>query len=156
VQHKNVKTQNSPLQCQVSSLNSLSIKEFTPRNDVKNPFSMFDYAIDLNFDILENASETNKFIVRIEININNKGKKLPGYVISLKVDYLFQITDDKLNDDAVINLKTVSAISITIAKLRSDLERITQPYKFGTYSLPYIDIQDLLVKKQALINSKSK
>jgi hypothetical protein len=40
----------------------------------------------LNFDILEDANEANEFMVRIEIDINNKGKKMPGYVISLKTD----------------------------------------------------------------------
>jgi hypothetical protein len=61
------------------------------------------------------------------------GKKIPGYVISLKADYLFQITDDKLDEEAISNLKTLSAISIAIAKLRGDLERITQPYQFVFY-----------------------
>jgi hypothetical protein len=37
---------------------------------------MSDYVIDLNFDILEDANEANEFMVRIEIDINNKGKKL--------------------------------------------------------------------------------
>ena len=45
-------------------------------------------------------------------------------------------------------LETLSAISIAIAKLRGDLERITQPYQFGTYSLPSINIQDLLKKSK--------
>ncbi|CAC9543790.1 hypothetical protein [uncultured Gammaproteobacteria bacterium] len=51
-------------------------------------------------------------------------------------------------------LETLSAISIAIAKLRGDLERITQPYQFGTYSLPSINMQDLFKKKQALIDSQ--
>ncbi|CAC9645062.1 hypothetical protein [uncultured Gammaproteobacteria bacterium] len=149
-----MKIQNSPLQCQASFLKSLSIKQFSPKQSVKEFFSMSDYATDLSFDILEDVNETNKFIVCIEININNKGKKIPGYVISLKTDYLFQITDDKLDEEAISNLKTLSAISIAIAKLRGDLERITQPYQFGTYSLPSINMQDLFKKKQALIDSQ--
>lgn len=151
-----MKTQNSPLQCQASLLNSLSIKQFLPKQVIEKTFSMSDYATDLNFDILEDVNEVNEFIVRIEIDINNKGKKMPGYVISLKIDYLFQITDDELDEAAVSNLKTLSAISISIAKLRGDLERITQPYQFGAYSLPSIDMQDLFAKKQALINSQEK
>ncbi len=147
-----MKIQNSPLQCQTSFLNSLSIKQFIPKQSIKKLFSMSDYATDLSFDILEDANKVNEFIVRIAIDINNKGKKMPGYVISLKADYLFQITDDNLDESAINNLKTFSAISISIAKLRSDLERITQPYQFGAYSLPSIDMQDLFAKKQALIN----
>ena len=145
-----MKIQNSPLQCRASFLNSLSIKQFVPKQGIKNFFTMPDYVIDLNFDILEDANEENEFVVRIEIDINNKGKKIPGYVISLKIDYLFQITDDELDETTVNNLKTLSAISISIAKLRSDLERITQPYQFGSYSLPSINMQDLFTKKQAL------
>jgi hypothetical protein len=45
-------------------------------------------------------------------------------------------------------LETLSAISIAIAKLRGDLERITQPYQFGTYSLPSINMQDLFKKSK--------
>ncbi len=149
-----MKIQNSPLQCQASFLNSLSIKQFVPKQGIKTPFSMSHYTTDLNFDILEDANETNEFMVRIEIDINNKGGKMPSYVISLKVDYLFQITGDGLDETTISNLKTLSAISIAIAKLRGDLERITQPYQFGTYTLPSIDMQDLFAKKQALIDSK--
>jgi hypothetical protein len=69
-----MKTQNSPLQCQASFLNSLSIKGFFPKQGIKKPLSMSDYVIDLNFDILEDANEANEFMVRIEIDINNKGK----------------------------------------------------------------------------------
>lgn len=151
-----MKTQNSPLQCRASLLNSLSIKQFAPKQGVKGLFSMSDYAIDLNFDILEEANNLNEFIIRMEVDINNKGKKMPGYMISLKVDYLFQIIDNELDEIAISNLKTLSAISIAIAKLRGDLERITQPYQFGTYSLPSIDMQDLFAKKQALIDEHSK
>ncbi len=150
-----MRIQNSPLQCQASILNALSIKEFFPKQGIKESFSMFDYVTDLNFDILEDANEANKFMVRIEIDINNKGKKMPGYVISLKTDYQFQITDDGLDETAINNLKTLSAISISIAKLRGDLERITQPYQFGTYSLPSIDMGDLFAKKTSL-NQHSK
>jgi preprotein translocase subunit SecB len=149
-----MKIQNSPLQYQASFLNSLSIKQFVPKQGLKMPFSMSDYTTDLNFDILEDTNETNEFIVHIEIDINNKGKKMPGYVISLKVDYLFQIMDDGLDEVAIGNLKTFLAISIAIAKLRSNLEHITQPYQFNTYSLPSIDMNDLFAKKQVLIDSK--
>ncbi|SMN11069.1 hypothetical protein SPBRAN_1309 [uncultured Candidatus Thioglobus sp.] len=151
-----MKTQNSPLQCQASLLSSLSIKQFIPKQGIEKSFLMSDYAIDLNFDILEEANNINEFIVCLEININNKSKKKPGYVIALKVDYLFQITGGELDETAISNLKTLSAISIAIAKLRGDLERITQPYQFGTYSLPSIDMQDLFAKKQALIDEHSK
>ncbi|CAB5503754.1 hypothetical protein THERMOT_1846 [Bathymodiolus thermophilus thioautotrophic gill symbiont] len=147
-----MKIQNSPLQYQGSLLNSLSIKQFIPKQD-KISLSMSDYAIDLNFDILENANQVNEFMVRIEIGINNKGKKIPGYVISLKIDYLFQITSDDLDEATINNLKSMSAISIAIARLRSDLEHITQPYQFGAYSLPSIDMQDLFAQKKALINN---
>jgi len=147
-----MKIQNSPLQYQGSLLNSLSIKQFIPKQD-KISLSMSDYAIDLNFDILENANQVNEFMVRIEIGINNKGKKIPGYVISLKIDYLFQITSDDLDEATINNLKSMSAISIAIARLRSDLERITQPYQFGAYSLPSIDMQDLFAQKKASINN---
>ncbi len=147
--------QNSPLQCYASFLKSLSIKTFMPKQSVGNSFSMSDYAVDLNFDILENTNEKNEFIVCIEIDINNKGKKMPGYIISLKVDYVFQITDSQLDETTINNLKTLSAISIAIAKLRGDLERITQPYQFDTYSLPSIDMQNLFAKKQALMDSQA-
>lgn len=149
-----MRIQNSPLQCQASFLDSLSIKQFVPKQDIKMPFSMSDYTTDLNFDVLEDVNKTNGFIVHIEIGINNKGKKMPGYIISLKVDYIFQIMDDGLDEVTIRNLKTISAISIAIAKLRNDLERITQPYQFGTYSLPSIDMKDLFAEKQALIDSK--
>ncbi len=149
-----MKTENSPLQCQASLLNSLSIKQFFPKKAVKKPFLMPDYAIDLNFDILEDANNVNEFMVSIEIDINNKGKKMPGYVISLKIGYLFQIIGDELDETAINNLKTLSAISIAIAKLRGDLERVTQPYQFGAYNLPSIDMQDLFAKKQVLIDAQ--
>lgn len=145
-----MEAKNSPLQWQVTFLNSLSIKQFLPKQGVKEPISMFDYVIDLNFDILEDANEVKEFVVRIEIDINNKGKKMPGYVISLKADYIFQITNGELDGATINNLKTLSAISIAIAKLRGDLERITQPYQFGAYSLPSIDMQDLFEKKTSI------
>lgn len=148
-----MKIQNSPLQLRVNSLISLSIKQFVPKQKIKEDFSMSDYATDLNFDILENTNNENEFVVRIEIDINNKGKKMPGYVISLKVDYIFQITDNKLDEVAINNLKTMSAISIAIAKLRCDLEHVTKSYQFGTYILPSIDMKDLFLKKQQQLNS---
>ncbi|KAA0444209.1 MAG: hypothetical protein FXV80_04235, partial [Candidatus Thioglobus sp.] len=87
-----MKTKKSPLQHISSFLHSLSIKEFIPKHGTNKPFSMSDYAINLDFDILEDVDMPDKFIVRIEININNKGKKMPGYAISLEADYIFQIT----------------------------------------------------------------
>ncbi len=152
-----MKTKKSPLQHISSFLHSLSIEEFIPKHGDNEPFSMSDYLVDLNFDVLEfeNIGTTNEFAVRIEININNKGKKMPGYVISLEANYIFQITADDLDEKVIKNLKGISATSIAIGKLRSDLERITQPYQFGAYIVPSIDMQDLFAKKRAQIKRQS-
>jgi hypothetical protein len=40
-----MKTQNSPLQCQASFLNSLSVKAFVPKQGIKESLSMSDYVI---------------------------------------------------------------------------------------------------------------
>lgn len=142
---------NSPLQLRKSILTKLSVKTFIPTTGISNNITFDDYIIDLEFDILE-PEKGNTFLVSTALNINNKGRKKIGYVISLKTDYIFQITDDNLNKKQIKNLKGLSSISIAISKLRGELERITEPYQFGTYHLPSIDMNNLFKKKNLEIN----
>lgn len=135
---------NSPLQLRSSRLNTLSIKTFIPKK-LPDEISSDDYLVDLEFNILE-PDEGSTFLVTIDLNINNKGKKKLGYVISLKTDYIFEITDDTLDEMQLANLKGLSSISIAISSLRGELERITESYQFGAYHLPSIDMSDLLHK----------
>lgn len=142
-----MKIKHSPLQLEASILRALSIKIFLPKNGIKQPFSMSNYSLNLEFDILE-PKEDDNFLVRIRLSVNSEGKKKPGYVISVETRYIFTLAANNLDEKTIQNLKGLSAVSIAIAKLRSELERITESYQFGTYHLPSIDMQNLFEQKK--------
>jgi preprotein translocase subunit SecB len=137
---------NSPLQLIASVLGKITIKEFTPKNNKFKTIPLSEYLINLDFNILE--KDNLNFAIDINIDINNSGKKLPGYTISASIRYIFKISDKtKLDDNIIENFKLLSAISIAISKLRSQLENATNSYQFGAYYLPSIDIKQLIDDK---------
>lgn len=149
---------NSPLQLKVVVLEELSIKFHQPQKTPNNLRNLPNYKVQLDFDILSNSKNTLDFLVAFNLSVNKGKKKNLGYVIALKVKYIFRIDSPKnpLNEKVISNLKTISAISIALAKTRELLANATQGYQLGCYYLPSIDVQALLKSKQKEISKASK
>ncbi len=144
---------SSPLQLTNTDLKAVSISFFQPE---KMPDSIpSDYKILLDFDILSSKDNEKKFLVSLNLSVNKGTKKKLGYVIDIKTDCFFEIIDPNgLNEKDIHNLKTISAVSISISKIRDILSNTTKFYQLGSYDLPAIDVQKLLQDKQKILGSK--
>ncbi len=147
--------ESSPLQLQNTNLRGLSVSFFQPK---KIPDSLpTSYEILLDFDILSSQDNEINFLVSLNLSVNKGRKKKLGYVIDIKVDCFFEIIEsNQLDEKNIHNLKTISAISISISKIRDILSNTTQFYQLGSYNLPAIDVQKLLKDKQKTLGTKDK
>ena len=136
-------------------LETLSVKLYQPKK-MPDIIKMQDYGVDLSFDILSQKNVFDHFALKLDISINNGRNKQVGYIIFVKIDYLFVIDNIKsLNDGQIANLMTHSAIAIAIADLRGYLYNATSHFPLGAYSLPSIDMQKLFEDKQKEIDSSN-
>ena len=128
-----------------------SIECFPPPSDeVINIFEITDsYNIDIDFGIDESQKPFYQVFVKIEINISEQ-KKI-GYSIFSEGVGIFEFDKSVvLNKIEIGNYLYFSGISICINSLRSIISNITSHGPFGKYTLPAIDINELLKDKGIL------
>jgi hypothetical protein len=118
-------------------------------NDRKNPITYFkDYEIDLDFSVHEDRY----FQIIMAVEINNIEKPLPGYKLSAKVATLFQFGDtSSITPDQKKSIEGFSTVYIALNNLRGIISGFTANAPFGRYTLPSIDLNDLIMKKKFAI-----
>ena len=116
---------------------------------------MEQYPIEIDYVIQE--ANDGMYQLFTKIDINNIDKPLPGYKLFIEGVCIFSFdkTNQISNSDksALLHL---SGISIGINSLRNVLSTITSNGPFGKYTLPSIDVNQLLEDKRQLENKQNK
>lgn len=116
---------------------------------------MEQYPIEIDYVIQE--ANDGMYQLFTKIDINNIDKPLPGYKLFIEGVCIFSFdkTNQISNSDksALLHL---SGISIGINSLRNILSTITSNGPFGKYTLPSIDVNQLLEDKRQLENKQNK
>ncbi|HEY4787793.1 MAG TPA: hypothetical protein VIH57_17175 [Bacteroidales bacterium] len=87
-----------------------------------------------------------------KIGINNTDKPLPGYRLFIEGACVFSFDiSANLSDVDKSNLLHISGINICINSLRNIIATITTNGLFGKYTLPAIDVNQLLADKNEII-----
>jgi hypothetical protein len=113
-----------------------------------NPAIYFhDYELDLDFRIFKGK------VIRVvmSVDVNKVKDPLPGYRISAKVATLFQFEDrTNLTAEQRQSIEGFSTIYMALNNLRGILSAFTANAPFGRYTLPSVDLNDLIHKKMEL------
>jgi len=116
------------------------------------------YPVDIDFVIQDSQKPLYQLFVKIEINFSEQ--KLPGYSIFSEGVGVFEFDKSVAdNETEKGNFLYFSGISICINSLRSIISGVTSHGPFGKYSLPSIDVNELLkdkgvIKPQPVVKSK--
>lgn len=122
-------------------------------DEMLNPATYFGrYELDLDFS----GSENEYFQITMSVDINNVANPLPGYKISAKVATLFQFGDtSSISADEKNSMEGFSTVYMALNNLRGIISAFTANAPFGRYTLPSIDLNDLIQKKRQLIKGPS-
>ena len=139
----------------------LSLKGFSILNssfsstEEKNNVNFEDYKIEIDFRV-SGKSKYETFENLMMLNINSMENPLDGYSFSIVALGKFKIDDiDSHPQEKVNNLVFRSSVPMMIANLRAYLFSLTSYGKFGIYSLPSIDVMDLLTKHSQALERKN-
>lgn len=124
-----------------------------PKSQKNEKIDLSKLAIDIEFKVADNVQNKGVFAMHIDCSINQKASEV-GYAISLKAVGIFQIDSDILEKSELVNLKTISPLSLMIGNVRGFLRDITSYGIYGAYQLPSIDIVHLL--NQSALKSDQK
>ncbi len=123
--------------------------EFSPPSEniaVNIPDVFESYNIDIDFVAQDLKNEIIQLFVKIEVNLSEQ--KLSGYSIFSEGVGIFEFDKNlQLTDNDKFNFIYISGLSICINSLRAIITNVTSHAPFGKYSLPSIDINDLLIAK---------
>ncbi|WMJ72152.1 preprotein translocase subunit SecB [Cytophagaceae bacterium ABcell3] len=112
-----------------------------------------NYNIDIDFAL--KSIDENLFQLFTKININDLEKPLPGYVLFIEGVCIFAFDKpEELSNKEKSNLLHISGLNICINSLRNNLTIATANGPLGKYTLPSIDVNKLLIDKQAEQNTK--
>lgn len=111
-----------------------------------------EYEIEIDFT--KNEKENGEFLVYTRIAVNQSKEKLPGHSLNVEGVGVFKITDNDLSDDVVLNLKTMSPITMMISSIRGYIMNITSYTPLGKYILPSLDITGILQTKASIQRKK--
>ena len=104
------------------------------------------YNIDIDFVAQDLKNEIIQLFVKIEVNLSEQ--KQSGYSIFSEGVGIFEFDKDlQLSDNDKFNFIYISGLSICINSLRAIITNVTSYAPFGKYSLPSIDINELLIAK---------
>ena len=107
-----------------------------------SPEIVSSYPLDINLEILAHNKERKfKVVVSAKLNENNN----PGYNINVVSATFFSIGNEASDSDIDILIKQ-SGVQMAIANLRAYIEVLTSYYSLGKYTIPTIDLNDLLNK----------
>ena len=104
---------------------------------------LYSYPIDIDFDILGHQEEQ---MFKIVVSVKLNGENMPGYTVSALAATFFRINGD-VSEAERNGLLQYSGLQMAIANLRAYIESITYCYPLGKYTLPTIDLNDMLSQK---------
>ena len=115
---------------------------------------MEQYPIEIDYVIQE--ANDGMYQLFTKIDINNIDKPLPGYKLFIEGVCIFSFDKTQISDSDKSALLHISGISIGINSLRNVLSTITSNGPFGKYTLPSIDVNQLLEDKRQMGEKQSK
>lgn len=111
------------------------------------------YILDIDFTFREIGKDEYQLFTKI--GVNDPKKPLPGYILFVEGVCFFSFDDSKeLTPQDKSNLLHISGLNICINSLRNILASTTAHGPFGKYTLPAIDVGQLLKDKQAKSEKK--
>ncbi len=127
--------------------------QFIQPTEEPNVIDVFDqYSIEIDF-ALQKVND-DYFQLFTKIDINNSEKPLPGYRISIEGACLFSFDKTaNLSENDQANMLHFSGINICVNSLRNIIATVTANGLFGKYTLPSIDVNQLIADKN-LLNEK--
>jgi len=145
---------NSPIQ--LIKFNLLNVEyKFITSDSVKKPdlIKLFNsYHIDIDFAWKKNNDH---HLVFCKVEINRNDEKFVGYSIFVEGVAIFKI--DNNADIATLNqLLKFSGPSIVLQELRGVIRSITSNGPAGVYTLPTIDINQMVAQKIATVKEANK
>lgn len=125
--------------------------KFIDPSDTTTTVEIVDqYSIDIDFAILK--ANDDLFQLFTKIDVNNIESPLPGYKLFCEGVCVFSFEKGvELTEEDKNSLLHISGISICINSLRNIMATITSNGPFGKYSLPTIDVNQLLSDKKEVI-----
>ena len=117
------------------------------KEDITNISEIIDsYDVDIDFTIQNSQIPFHQIFVKIEINLCDTKKS--GYAIYSEGVGIFEFDKSvELTEKDIQNYLYFSGISICINSLRSIISNVTAHCPFGKYSLPSIDLTQLVNDK---------
>lgn len=111
------------------------------------------YNLDIDFTFKEIGKD--EFQLFSKIGVNDQEKPLPGYILFVEGVCFFSFDKNiQLTDQNKSNLLHISGLNICINSLRNILASTTANGPFGKYTLPAIDVGQLLKDKQAKLEKE--
>jgi hypothetical protein len=107
------------------------------------------HSFELMHEIFRSEEREGKFDFLVNLNIKINAEEKPGYVISLGAVGEFSLTKEKEMDEKVeAGYVISSALPMIINSARIYLMSVTAFFPYGPYSLPIVEMGDLLKKDE--------
>ncbi|HNX37690.1 MAG TPA: hypothetical protein PL124_02060 [Candidatus Cloacimonadota bacterium] len=136
---------NSPIQQSQFVVLEASVKLFVPDNTTEIDTSKSP--IDLDYDIYQSLETPHKLRIILTIR-GNMNEEVPGYVLLLKTGSEFDISPDLApSSQEFQDFVKRAALPCVINEARAYLQSMTIFLPFGKFTLPMLDINDLLQQK---------
>ncbi len=110
--------------------------------------SLNEVPIEIDFDILFENKNGNKFKVLIQVESNNNEKPKPGYLYSVICEAKFYLKGlTRMPKEKKDQYLLFTALPFVISMVRSHLYNLSAMYPYGQYLLPSIDLMELIKSK---------
>lgn len=152
-----MKANRSPLILNNFLLLNFHFQTINPQNN-KDTKKLVDYlneyALDIDFAFKNTTKDS--FQLFTIIKVNDIDKPLPGYVLRIEGVCFFTLDNSvELTEEEKSNLLQYSGLNICINNLRNILATTTANGPFNKYTLPSIDVNQLLLDKFNHINEQN-
>lgn len=130
-----------------------------PHDELQTETFTDDYELDIDFIVKQNNnSKKEEYFIMLKIGINNIEDNLPGYSLFTEGIAFFSFSEQsKLTDNQKSDFLWHSGVSIAINNMRSYIANITSYYPLGKYTLPSVDLTNILnSKREQLENALQK
>jgi hypothetical protein len=139
-----------------SAVSFINPEKKTSIEERKAIIAQYKFEFELDFGKRDN----NTFFTYVELSFNSEAEPdtpcLPGYSVYLSAIGSFRVDDfDKLTTSEKSNLVHYSTVNYIIGRLRDHLYQVTSLSVWGAYTLPSVDMKDLLDKWFASQEKKS-
>ncbi len=115
----------------------------------KNALPSFDdYELNLDFSVF--VEEVLQIVMHVDINNADATEKtLPGYSLSATVTTLFKFRDtSSITPEQKKSIEDFSMVYMALNNLRGVISGFTANAPFGRYTLPSVDLNDLIKRKR--------